>query len=123
MASIKISIKSNNLDKSLARRMQELENPIARLAIYNSLYKHCDPYVPFLNGPLSQTAVVTDRGVRYIQPYARYQYYGDNFHHTVEFHPLASARWDKVMLADKGDEFKAEIKDIIDWSIKRYDDY
>jgi hypothetical protein len=93
------------------------------LAIYNTLAKMCDPYVPFLNGPLSQTHVVSPKGVRYIQPYARRQYYGDDFNHTTEYHPLASSRWDKAMLRDHGDEFNAEVKDIIDWRMMKVDSH
>lgn len=115
-----ISVKLNLTDKALSRRMEELENPTTRLAIYNSLAKHCDPYVPFLNGPLSQTAVVTEDGVKYIQPYARYQYYGVDFNHTVEYHPLASAKWNEAMMRDHKKEFTEEVKDIIDWRIAKY---
>ena len=122
MASIKISVKSNMIDKALARRTEELKDPTTRLAIYNTLAKRCDPYVPFLNGPLSQTAVVTENGVTYIQPYARYQYYGVDFKHTVEFHPLASAKWDKAMLQDHRDEFDDEVKKIIEWRIAKYNE-
>jgi len=91
----------------------EIGNSRMMYAIHNTLAKRCDPYVPFLEGPLSQTAVVTSESVRYIQPYARYQYYGDDFNHTLEYHPLASARWDEAMMRDRGDEFVQEVEEII----------
>lgn len=114
MASINIKV---NIGNKLKKRLAELNNDTTMLAIHNTLAKRCDPYVPFLEGPLSQTNVVSAEGVRYIQPYARYQYFGDNFNHTTEFHPLASARWDEAMLRDHGDEFKEEVKDILDWRL------
>lgn len=109
----------SGIDKALRRKIAELNNPTTMLAIHNTLAKMCDPYVPFLEGPLSQTNQVTAEGVRYIQPYARYQYYGVNFNHTTEYHPLASAMWDQAMLRDKGKEFKEEVKLIIVDRIRR----
>ncbi len=110
MAKVKVKV---NIDTDLKDKIAQINNPTTMLALHNSLAKHCNPYVPFLRGPLSQTAQVTSKAVRYIQPYARYQYYGDNFNHTKEFHPLASARWDEAMMRDHGDEFNAEVNDIL----------
>lgn len=109
MATIKV-----NLGRAIERKLKTIQDDAeTRLAIHNTLAKRCDPYVPFLEGPLSQTHQVTINGVKYIQPYARYQYYGVNFNHTTDFHPLASAKWDKAMMRDKGDVFRKEVKAII----------
>lgn len=110
MATIKID---SGLTKKLEKRLKQVNNATTMLAIHNTLAKMCDPYVPFLEGPLSQTNVVSPEGVRYIQPYARYQYYGEDFNHTTEYHPLASAMWDKAMLRDKGEEFRIEVELIV----------
>lgn len=107
------------INKQLRAELSKVNNPTTMVAIHNTLAKRCDPYVPFLNGPLSQTNVVSAEGVRYIQPYARYQYYGNDFNFTRDFHPLASAQWDKAMLKDHRDEFVAEVKDIIEWRIQK----
>lgn len=109
MSTVKIKVNFNN------SKMQKLTEvgPAAMYEMHNLLAKMCDPYVPFLNGPLSQTNVVSTTGVRYIQPYARYQYYGTHFNHTKDFHPLASAKWDEAMLRDKGKLFDAYIAEII----------
>lgn len=111
MSDVQVSLKIE--DKVREAINNSYRNPEILLAIHNTLAKRCDPYVPFLNGPLSQTIQVTTEGVRYIQPYARRQYYGDDFNHTVEYHPLASARWDEAMMRDHGEEFKAEVQEII----------
>lgn len=118
MARVTVDVKSR-LSQALQNKLDEINNPTTMLAIYNTLAKRCDPYVPFLEGPLSQTAVVTSDGVTYIQPYARYQYYGDTFNHTTDYHPLASARWDKAMMRDHGDEFIQEVEDILYWRMRK----
>ena len=117
MASVQIRVDGRIISKKIQQQLEEVNNPTTMLAIHNTLARYCDPYVPFLNGPLSQTIVVTSEGVRYIQPYARYQYYGYGFDHTLDYHPLASSYWDKAMLRDKRVEFNHEVKDIIDWRL------
>ena len=145
MASIKINV---HIDDALRRRLEAVNNPTTMLAIHNTLARMCDPYVPFLEGPLSQTTVITSKSVKYTQPYARYQYYGEIYgpnipikdsegnvvgwfsppgqkkhptgrmmQHSKEKHPLASSKWDEVMLRDKGEEFNKEVKDIIHWRL------
>ena len=117
MASVKLRVDGRIISKALQAQLAEVNNPTTMLAIHNTLAKYCDPYVPFLNGPLSQTIVVTDKGVVYTQPYARYQYFGYGFDHTLDYHPLASSYWDKAMLRDKRVEFNHEVKDIIEWRL------
>ena len=85
-------------------------DPVVMLQIHNEFARLCNPYVPFLEGPLSQTVEIMPDYVRYIQPYARYQYYGVNFNHTLDYHPLASAMWDKAMLRDHRDEFLEAVR-------------
>lgn len=118
MATIHIQLDKNIIGKKILQKLDAINNPATMLAINNTLAKRCDPYVPFLEGPLSQSAQVSAEGVRYIQPYARYQYYGTDFNHTTEFHPLASAMWDKAMLRDHREEFNQEVKDIIVWRMR-----
>lgn len=98
---------------AIQERLQHVITPSAMLEIHNTLAKMCDPYVPFLNGPLSQTVIVMPDYIQYIQPYAHYQYEGIHFKHTLDFHPLASAQWDKAMLRDHREEFVQQVKDIL----------
>lgn len=100
-------------DAFLEDKLNELITPELMLEIHNLFAKMCDPYVPFLEGPLSQTIEVTSDGVRYTQPYAHYQYYGTEFRHTLDYHPLASAMWDKAMMTDKGEEFTEQVRQIL----------
>lgn len=126
MASVTIKVKKNIADKALKQKFDQLDlltDTQTSLAIYDVLKKECNPYVPRLYGPLSENAQTTPEGVVYgsggEQPYARYQYYGVNFKHTLDYHPLASAKWNQAMMRDKKDEFTKQIKDIIEWRIKQ----
>lgn len=116
---ILVHLDKNVVSDAIREKLNEVNNPTTMLALHNILAKRCDPYVPFLEGPLSQTVVVSSKGVTYIQPYARYQYKGEDFNFTRDKHPLASAYWDKAMLRDHGDEFNQEVKDTIKWRLKQ----
>ena len=94
---------------------QLLNDEQTMLAVHTAYAKLIDPYVPFLNGPLSQTVEIEPYLIRYIQPYARYQYYGVDFNHTREFHPLASALWDEAALRDRMPELQEQIIEILKW--------
>lgn len=75
----------------------------------------CDPYVPFKTGALSESGLsgACPEGVRYDVPYAATQYYGVGIAHNPEFHPLATALWDKVMMQNQGEEFYDEVQEIL----------
>lgn len=146
MANISIHVQLND---ALRQKLEKINNPTTMLAIYNNLAKRCDPYVPMQEGALAQTAVISSKGVTYIQPYARYQYYGEIYgpnipikedgeivgwfsppgqekyptgrkmHHSKEKHPLATSFWDKAMLRDHGEEFNKEVEDILRWRMRK----
>lgn len=111
--STKVTAEVHIDSEELNDKLTSLLTPEIMLELHNLFAKMCDPYVPFLEGPLSQTVEVKPEGNRYIQPYARYQYYGTNFKHTLDYHPLASARWDRAMMTDKGEEFLEQVKQIL----------
>lgn len=95
----------------IADRFNDLcKDPTLMLSIHNLLAKKCDPYVPFLHGPLSRTVEITPEYIEYVQPYAHYQYHGEHFNFTKDKHPLATAFWDEAMLKDHRDEFEEEIR-------------
>ena len=56
-------------------------------------------------------------GVVYTADYAWKQYYGTEFRHKTDVHPLATAFWDKVAMETQYDNFAEGIKEII---IRRY---
>ncbi len=107
--SVRVKIPKELVEKKL----NDILDAETRLECSNTFAKMMDPYVPFLEGPLSQTVEVTPEYVRYYQPYAHYQYEGLEFNHTLDYHPLASARWDQAMMRDKGEEFFRKVEKII----------
>lgn len=112
MSFFKINIDVN--EEEIGAKIDSLINDeLTMLEIHNTLAKFCDPYVPFLEGPLSQTVEISPNEIRYIQPYARYQYFGVMFNHTLDKHPQATALWDQVMLSERGEEFEEAVKDIL----------
>lgn len=103
---------------NVQQKLDKLIDDATMLEIHNLLAKMCDPYVPFLEGPLSQTVEVHPECVRYIQPYARYQYYGVNFNFTKDYHPQATAMWNQVMMSEHREEFVEGVKEILRRRIK-----
>ena len=57
---------------------------------------------------------ITPEYVHYRVPYAHYQYYGDGFNHTTDYHPLATERWDKVAMQTELDSFMEGVKRILE---------
>lgn len=100
-------------ERAIQQKLENLIDERVMLEVHDLFAKMCDPYVPFLEGPLSQTVEVASDGVTYIQPYAHYQYHGVEFNHTLDYHPLASAQWDKAMMSAKGEEFTEQVKQIL----------
>lgn len=103
-------------DRVLRKKLDRLKNDDATMIeVHNLFAKMCNPYVPFLEGMLSQSGLahVTAEGVEYNVPYAHYQYNGTEFNHTLDYHPLASAEWDKAMLQDHKKEFEEQVKRIL----------
>ena len=47
----------------------------AQRYMVSEVRRKTDPYVPFLNGPLKNTAVEHENSIEYVTPYARRQYY------------------------------------------------
>ena len=109
-----ISYKVHVDDKALRKQMENLLDDKVMLEIQTLFAKTIDPWVPFLEGPLSQTLEITPEYVKYLVPYAHYQYTGDNFNHTKDYHPLATARWDKVAMQTELDSFMANVKKILE---------
>lgn len=62
-----------------------------------------DPYVPFLNGPLSENVTELPNQIIYNSPYARRQWY-ENQGKNRRFHPLAGGHWTERMWPDRGKE-------------------
>lgn len=75
--------------------------------------RHMNPFVPMESGVLSQTFLTradNESGyVEYVQPYAHYQYVGEDLNHSKEMHPLATSYWDKAMWIAKKGQVTSEV--------------
>ena len=111
---VKVEVDTTGLED---RFVDLCNDPTLKLNMHRVLAKKCDPYVPYLNSPLSRTVQVTPDYIEYVQPYAHYQYHGVGFNHTLTYHPLASAEWDQAMLRDHREEFEQELRALF---IRRY---
>lgn len=108
----KVSIDFN--EKSIQQKVDNLLiDDTLMLQIHAAFERYCEPYVPYLHGPLSRTAQASADGVKYTQPYAHYQYVGEHFNHTKTVHPKATAYWDKVMMSEQGEQFCKEVEALI----------
>ena len=105
-------------DKALRKQMEELADRTTMLRIQNLFAKTIDPWTPFLEGPLSQTLEITPEYVKYLVPYAHYQYTGDWLNHTTDYHPLATAYWDKVAMQTELDSFVAQVGELLELRAK-----
>lgn len=94
-------------------KVNRLKDNATMTEIHTAFYKMIDPWVPYLNGPLSTTVNITADYVDYLMPYAHYQYYGIGFNHTTDHHPLATAQWDKVAMQTQRDSFVATVEAIL----------
>lgn len=100
-------------DKAIEDKINNLVDDGTMVEIHDLFAKIVNPWVPMLEGPLSQNLVITPQYVRYLQPYANYQYWGTEFNHTIEKHPLASAMWDQVAMETEMEKFEQGVKNIL----------
>lgn len=122
MSGITFKVKESQFAKKLAGRFESvLNDSVVRTEINQAIAEKCDPYVPYQTGALANNTEITENGIRYKQPYASHQYYGE-FEHNKSVHPLATSHWDKVMMQNHKDELNAEIKDIINDRLKELKD-
>lgn len=90
-----------------------LFTPAVLLYANERVYAYCDPYVPFRDGDLSQNVTITKDAVTYTSRYANRQYKGEDFNFRKDYHPLATAQWDKAMKIAKGQQVADDISDFI----------
>ena len=118
--------------KSIKAKVDNLiQDQTTMLEIHNKFAQMCNEYVPFLEGPLSQSVKPTAEYVRYTTPYAHYQYvlhdmnedlYGikdsdgnvvGQTNRTRIYHPKATSYWDKAMMLEKGELFCQQVENIL----------
>lgn len=105
-------------EQALGHTLEALVDDQTMVRIYDLLAKKCDPYVPYLYGPLSTVIEITPQYLRYVQPYAHWQYVGISpsgkpFNYTKSTHKNATSEWDKAMMREHGDEFTQQVKQLL----------
>lgn len=113
-----IAVSVTDVTVDVSGVVNDIQNVInddwTRTMIHAQLAQTVFPYVPYDTGYLSEDSVeIEPDGVYYTAPYAWRQYYGEDFHHNTEIHPLATAYWDKVAMQTHYDEFAQEVANII----------
>lgn len=101
------------IDRNLIHRMDDRLRE-AQHFLDSEVIRQSKPFVPFLQGQLALTALIEKPGkVVYPQPYARRQFYGDDFDFTTSFHPQAGARWTDRAKAAHMNEWTAGVQRIL----------
>ena len=141
--SISVSVNAHINTRKLAYQFRQLADDYSMVQVHNLFAKMCDPYVPMETGTLSQGATIYKDKVVWPGPYGRYMYMGEvygpnipifedgvlvgffsppgqkkkptgrDIQYNKEYHPLASKEWDKAMMRDRGDEFLAQVEEIL----------
>jgi len=83
-------------------------------AVAECAAEYMDPFVPMRTGRLASSASAGTEGgvgvVEYAAPYAGQVYHGDGWRFSRERHPLASAHWDRAMIAAAGGALADEVR-------------
>lgn len=100
---------------------------------------YCDPYVPFQTGHLKNSAEVGANYVKYLGPYARFQYGGRVMvgirsgspwarrgekkvltNRSLSYHGggQRGAKWDKRMMAQRGGELRRDVANFVGGTAK-----
>ena len=77
--------------------------------------KAMDKYVPFDTGTLAETVSVETSIITYVQPYARYVYYGiskngNPLNYHTDKHSLATSYWDRHMWTAEGADIVRQVQ-------------
>lgn len=74
----------------------------AQYNFVNQVRSDIRPYVPFLDGGLSNSSYLSNdnTSIIYAMPYAARLYYNPQFNFTKTHHPLAGGEWDVRAAAD-----------------------
>ncbi len=86
------------------------------IAMAETSARYMNRFVPMQSGVLSQTYETGQDSlggfVRYVSPYAHYQYNGEGFNFSKEQHPLATDHWDKYMMQIDGFRLTEEMNQL-----------
>ena len=100
------------LKKELQQFATKLQNDVEFKKKANEAFAETyDPYVPYITGRLANRKTITEDGITYTQDYAD-EVYVSTHPHNLEYHPLASSRWDEVAMQNHRDEVEKKVADL-----------
>ena len=103
---VKVKIQMNPTQSILLKRGLN-KNGKAQRFFTHEMRRIMDSRVPFLNGPLKNTAIENENSVDYIQPYAEKQYYEN------KGNGQRGPMWDKRAWAEEGDSVVESVADFV----------
>lgn len=108
MGNVKINL--NSMDKILLKRNLD-KNGKAQKFFTSEVRRTADPYVPFQQGSLKNTARIETNRIIYTQPYARKMYYENKGYGTqgTSRGGLRGKQWIKRMWSDRGKDIVKSI--------------
>lgn len=93
--------------------LNKAANPTVMKYAHARLWAFCDPYVPMDSGMLASNVTPSEKYLVYKSPYAARMYTGDSYNFRKDKHQKATSRWNKAMMAEKGDLFAEDITNAI----------
>lgn len=129
---MKIEVKRIECDPEKIAQSRDFPGATKYMAARFKAY--CDPYVPFRSGHLKNSAFVGKNYVRYLGPYARFQYGGVVMVGIMTHSPWArrgepkrvtgkplsysgggqrGPDWDKRMMEQRGDELRQDVANFL----------
>ena len=84
-----------------------------RTEIVAKFAEMCDPYVPYNTGKLAGSVQISPEGLTYTAEYAGEVYNGIGINFRKDYHPFATAQWDKVMMTEQGELFMEYVSEIL----------
>ena len=116
------------LDKKYFDKLYlNLFNEQTMLEFHKEWDRMMSPYVPWKEGVLDEgLKVIKPDGIEYWADYAHYQYFlhkmeddlAGTTNRTRTHHKRPTSFWDVAFMNEKGDEFIAQLQDILDRKIK-----
>lgn len=121
---MKISMETNMNAAEIMRKRGLGDSKEAQHYLASEVDRLSQPYLPFQQGTLQNSAQVNDDSIYYPGPYAHYQYVGEVMagrapkHYTgkaIQYHggPMRGKEWDKRMMADRGSEVETSLENFI----------
>lgn len=118
MNGTKLTYKINCNSKSIQNKIDSLIDDDLMLKVHQRFAEIVDPWTPYRTGATSRSGLTQVKPDRVIYgggkiDYDVYIYYGTHMNFNPQFHPLATAMWDKVAMQTERDTFAADVEELL----------